>query len=398
MNRASITLIAFALASSGCAIFSALSGGEAAAIAQRANMDKYDVESIDLAMEGTEGTLCPGTSTAFTVLATARDKKKGGSITLETAREGETGKSNKGKMDLTEFAMEGRGGRVERGVFHTTSDWWTTLKGYDIRARLRTDTSKVIEKHFDPSYACIRGIGSGGAEGPSGEPGMPGAEGGGSGGNGGPGGAGGPGPRITAYATIVRTPKYERVGLVKVIGDVEDMKLFDLSTGITVIAVGGSGGYGGVGGDGGPGSDPQGPGGAGGHGGEGGIGGDGGEVSIVIDDRYPELADAIGADVSGGEAGPGGDGGLGGAGGPAPEKACDDCEEPPPGPDGAPGTGGPGGAAAGRPGRSALAAGDVLAVFADLPPGIALRDDPRPTAAAPPAAAPAPPPPRKRRR
>jgi hypothetical protein len=374
MRRTCITWIALAVASGGCGIFSALSGGDIAAVARRADMDKYDVESIDLAVPGNAWTICPGRSTEFTVLATARHEKKGETVTLETAREGETGKSNKGKMDLTEFAMEARGGRVERGVFHATHEWWNTLNGYDIRATFRTDTSKVVEKHFDPIYSCIKGVGGSGAGGEPGQGGAHGSEGGGVGGNGGPGGAGGPGPRLTAYATIVRTPKYERVGLVKVTGDFEDLQLFDLSTGITVVAAGGSGGVGGVGGDGGPGSDPQGAGGPGGQGGDGGIGGDGGEVTIVIDTRYPELADAIGADVGGGAPGAGGNGGYGGVGGPVPEPACDDCEQPDPGPDGAAGPGGAPGPAAGNPGRSQLHAGDVLPVFADLPPGIALLD------------------------
>jgi hypothetical protein len=363
-----------ALGLTGCSIFSALSGGDIAAIASRADMDKYDVESIDLRLTSNETTICPGSAPLFTVTANARDKKKGEDVTLETAHEGESGKGNKGKMDLTEFAMEGRGGRVEKGVFHATPEWWNTLLGYDIRATFRTDTSKVVTKHFDPAYGCIKGIGGGGAEGMIGESGVPGAEGGGVGGNGGPGGPGGPGPRLTAWATIVRTPKYDRVGLIKISGDVEDMQLFDLSTGITVLAFGGRGGVGGTGGDGGPGSDPQGAGGAGGFGGQGGIGGDGGEVSILIDDRHPELADVVAADVGGGAPGDGGAGGYGGVGGPAPEKACDDCDEPEPGPDGPAGTGGSAGAAGGRQGRSEIRAGNVASVFADLPPGIALAE------------------------
>lgn len=402
MNRSTIFISgALALCSASCGFFATLTGGMGAGAdgaAFAANMEKFEVESIDLAFDGNDGTWCPGTSGSFTVTAQAHKKKKPGEqLTLETAAPGASVKDTRGKMDLTEFAMEGRGGTVSNGTFTASGDPFETLLGFDVRATYRTDKTKVVEKHFEPVYSCIRGVGSSGASGGEGEGGYPGQDPGGAGGAAGPGGGGGVGPRVVAHVTIVRTPKHERVGLIQVSGDVEQTTLFDLATGITVSARGGDGGYGGRGGDGGTGADPAGAGGPGGPGGQGGPGGDGGEAVVIIDDRYPELGSIVGVDVSGGSPGGGGDGGLGGSGGPAPEKACDDCEQPDPGPDGPGGPGGPAGTVSGNPGRSELRAQDVTQVFASLPPGVRLLDDPRPQPIAEP-----PPPPattkKKRRR
>jgi hypothetical protein len=386
MKRTTIILFS-ALATSSCGFFANLTGnlGGAGGAAFATDMEKYDVESIDLVFAGNDGTWCPGTSGSFVVTAQAHKKKKPGELlTLETAAPGASAKDTRGKMDLTEFAMEGRGGTVENGTFTAGGDPFAALLGYDVRAKYRNDTSKVVEKHFDPVYSCIRAVGGSGMSGPEGEGGMPGQEPGQAGGSAGPGGQGGVGPRIVAYVTVVRTPKHDRVGLVQVAGDYEQLTLFDLATGITVSARGGDGGWGGRGGDGAEGSDPQGAGGPGGPGGEGGPGGDGGEAMVFVDHRYPELAQIVGIDVGGGAPGGGGDGGFGGPGGPAPEKACDDCEEPEPGPDGPGGPAGPAGTISGRPGRGDLRAQDVSQAFASLPPGLRLLDDPHPQPVVPP--------------
>jgi hypothetical protein len=383
--------IALATTASGCGMFKALGSGlGGGSSAFTANMDKYEVHAIDLEIEGSPTHFCPGNSTAFTVVVDATKKKGGKAETLRSASATETGAATRGKVDLAEFAMEARGGTVERGVFSTSGDTWKTLLGFDLRASYREDPTKKVEKHFDPIYSCIVSAGSSGLQGAEGEGGAWADSEGGAGGYAGPGGMGGPGPRLVAYATVVQTPKYERVGLLKVTGDVEQLTLFDLATGITVYANGGQGGWGGRGGDGGAGSDPAGAGGPGGAGGEGGPGGDGGEILMVLDDRYTELTQTVRVDVSGGRPGPGGYGGNGGVGGPAPEKACDDCEQPDPGPDGPGGPGGPDGTIAGRDGRFEFRIGNTDAMFGSLPPGIALRDDPHPQPAAPPPPSPRP--------
>lgn len=379
-------IAAMAVGASGCGIFSVL-GGDTGIAALGVDMETFDVDGIALVFDQPAGRMCPGASTGFTVTATGHfHKKPGETVTLETAREGAKGKAARHHMDLTEFAMAGRAATVERGTFTTTADWTQSLLGFDLRATYRNDTRKTVEAHFDPEYTCFTSAGSSGASGNEGEPGYIGDAPGGAGGAGGPGGMGGPGPVLTAYATIVRTPLYDRVGLVRVSGDVEQLAPFDLAVGVTVIASGGRGGYGGVGGDGGAGADPQGAGGPGGPGGTGGNGGDGGAIVLVLDDRYPELRELVRVDVSGGAPGDGGSGGYGGAGGPAPQKACESCDEPQPGPDGPGGPGGPMGTIAGRDGRWDVRVGDVGSAFAELPAGVAMRDDPR---AAPPPPRPA---------
>lgn len=376
-----------ALSTVSCGFFSKLTGSmgagaEGAAFAM--NMEKYDVKAIDLVFTESNGTMCPGQSMSFIVTADAVKKKNGQATQLETAVPGASAKDTRGKMDLTEFAMEGRGGTVSNGVFTAGGDPFAALLGFDVRGTYRTDKSKKAEKHFDPVYSCIQSVGSSGSSGNEGEPGQSSSDEGGAGGAAGPGTQGSVGPRIAAYVTIVRTPKHDRVGLVQVTGDVEQLTLFDLASGITVYASGGQGGEGGRGGDGGDGSDPAGPGGPGGPGGSGGPGGDGGEATVFLDDRYPELANSVSVNVDGGSPGPGGSGGSGGAGGDAPEKACDDCEQPDPGPDGADGPPGQDGSVSGRPGRFDVRAQDVSSAFASLPPGLRLLDDPRPQPVAPP--------------
>jgi len=366
---------ALALCTASCGFFSTLTGnlGGAGGAAFATNMEKYEVESIDLVFPGNDGTWCPGASAAFTVTAQAHKKKNPGKLeVLETMAEGASAKDARGKMDLTEFAMESRGGKVQSGVFTASADPFQTLLGFDVRATYRNDKTKVVEKHFDPVYSCITSVGGSGAPGMAGEDGFSGQDAGSGGGAGGPGAQGGPGPRLVAHVTVVRTPKHDRVGLLQLTGDVEQTVLFDLATNITVSARGGEGGWGGRGGDGATGADPQGAGGPGGPGGMGGPGGDGGEVVVIVDARFPELARVVGVDVSGGAPGGGGDGGIGGADGAAPEKACDDCEEPPAGPDGPGGPAGPSGTATGRDGFGEIRSQDLSAVFASLPPGVRL--------------------------
>ncbi|MCY1058627.1 hypothetical protein [Nannocystis sp. SCPEA4] len=399
-KRATIRrLAALALtATSGCAFFTELtSAGGADASAFTVNMEKYEVHGIDLAFADAGELWCPGQSGAFKVLAQAVDKNKPGeALTLETVAPTAEAKEARGKMDLTEFALAARGGSVEHGVFRASDDSFATLLGFDVKATYRLDSTKEVVRHFEPEYSCINAVGAAGSTGAQGQDGAWGEDGGGAGGQGGPGGAGGAGPRLMAHVTIVRTPKYEKAGLIRVTGDREAMTLFDLAKGITVVARGGEGGRGGVGGQGGAGSDPRGAGGAGGNGGEGGPGGAGGEVLLIVDDRYPELARIVGIDVAGGPPGGGGDGGYGGAGGPPPS-VCSKCETPPPGEDGPGGTGGRDGSVSGRAGRSEVRAEDVSRVFTSLPPGLRLRSEAR--VMGPPPGPPGPPvkPPKRRR-
>lgn len=391
MNRYVITtalLSSIVSSLSGCNFLTnltgSLGGGRIDGAAFAVDMEKYDVESIALRVDGHDATMCPGESANFTVVAQAKKKKSGERVELQTAAAWASAAEVRGKMDLTEFAMSGKGGVPDRGAFRPDPSPFTALLGYDLRATYRTDTTKTVTRHFDPVYSCVQQIGLRGATGPAGQGGAHADDPGGSGGAGGPGGMGAPGPRLVAHVTVVRTPKHERVGMVKISGDLEAATLFDLATGITITAAGGTGGTGGSGGDGAQGSDPQGAGGGGGPGGSGGPGGPGGELVVFLDDRFPELERAVHVDVGGGAPGYGGNGGNGGPGGPAPERACDECEDPPPGADGPGGPAGPDGTMAGAPGRYDVRTGDLDGVFASMPKGVQMRSEPHPRPVAPP--------------
>lgn len=303
------------LSASGCAFITNLtSAGGADASAFTVNMDKYEVKSLSIAAAGKGSTLCPGAKVK--VLAQAVERKGSKGVTLETAAVDASGNDARGKMDPAEFAMAARGGAIEERVFATTRDPFAVLLGYDLKATYRLDTSKEATLHFAPEYSCFGAVGLSGSSGNRGSQGPGGSAGGGGGGYGGPGGPGSPGPEVVAVATIVQTPLYDRVGMIRV-APTGESTLFDLDAGMTVVASGGAGGDGGPGGTGGVGQKPEGAGGPGGVGGDGGPGGDGGQILLIIDDRYPELEAAVRLNVAGGMAGQGGYGGNGGNGSPA---------------------------------------------------------------------------------
>lgn len=380
MNARTVAMtLTVALASaSGCAFITKLtSAGGADASAFTVDMERYEVKSIALSSLGPGDKICPDAKVTFKVTAKVIDKKKAAEQTLETADPKGSANDARGKMDLTEFALAARGGRIEEGIFAATADPFAALLGFDVKATYRLDKTRETTRHFAPDYSCLAAIGGAGASGSPGRSGGTGASGGGVGRPGGPGGPGGPGPRIVAHVSIVETPLYDRVGIIRVSGDTEQLTLFDLSAGITVAARGGDGGSGGPGGSGGQGADPQGRGGPGGDGGDGGPGGDGGQVLVVLDDRYPELAQSVRVDVSGGSPGEGGPGGRGGSGSPA-RTPCSGCKTIPAGQVGPNGPSGAAGSSTGRPGAMEVRKEDVSQVFATLPAGVRLRADPRP--------------------
>ncbi len=362
------------------------------------DMSKYDVESIAIDLETPTRTLCPGRSTTFGLSAQGHELgKKGSPVVLRARTEFASADDSVGKIDPSEFALAGRGGKVDGGRFTADYDPFAALLGYDLKASYRRDDTKQSQLHFDPTYACIEAAGAPGHSGASGDGGAIGADGGGAGGAAGPGGVGRAGPNIVAHVSLVQTPLYDRVGIVHITGDVDEWTLFDPDQGITIVASGGRGGAGGTGGDGGYGADGGGAGGPGGPGGAGGPGGPGGTARIVVDHRYPELTELVRASVAGGMPGRGGEGGYGGAGGNAPE-TCAECAPADPGPDGPAGPPGPDGTESGPPGHAEIVSADVTAAFADLPEGVRLRDDPAPVLEPPPAPVPAPTKPGKSKR
>ncbi len=347
-----------------------------------ADLSDYEIESIAFAFEDdTPTSWCPGQSRSFAIHAQAHEHKDPGkTITMETRLEGERASDSVGKIDFLEFALGARGGEVRRGSFQADGDPFANLLGYDLKAAYARDNTKAAALHFDPEYSCIRRAGASGLGGSQGRQGSQGSGSGGAGGTGGPGGKGRNGRDVTAHVSIVATPLYDRVGIVRLGGGSDQLTLFDLARGITIASEGGRGGRGGKGGDGGKGADPEGQGGAGGSGGEGGPGGDGGTVRVVLDQRYPELDRIVKVSVAGGSPGSAGRGGYGGPGGPAAE-TCADCETRDPGPDGPGGPDGVDGTQRGADGRYEVAVANVSAAFSKLPAGVRLLDDPQPAPA-----------------
>jgi len=369
--RHSISTLAIAtlLSTSGCAFITGLTAvGGADASAFTVNMEDYSVKKISLSTEPSTDSLCPGSTLQVRVLAEAVELKTSTSVPLETAANGASAAESRGKMDPIEFAMAARGGTITDGVFTANPEPFATLLGFDIKATYGLDTSKTVVQYFAPDYSCFKLVGLRGPSGNSGSWGAQGSSNGGAGGMGGPGGPGSPGPDVIAVATIVQTPLYDRVGLIKV-SPTEELTLFDLDSGITVLAQGGQGGPGGTGGRGGEGPQPEGTGGPGGPGGVGGPGGGGGRVLLILDERYPELADVIGIDVSGGASGSGGFGGKGGPGAP-PFSPCSGCKTTHTGKRGSNGPSGSEGDIVGSEGRAEVRHENIAEHFTELPTGI----------------------------
>jgi hypothetical protein len=168
---------------------------------------------------------------------------------------------------------------------------------------------------------------------------------GGHGGDGTDGGDGGPGPVVEVavtqiehdrHGTLIAVAVVTRSGTSWFLVDPEGARFAAVAEGGAGGSggsggAGGRGGHGGAGGDGGdglrrndgttpPGGDggrggDGGNGGGGGDGGRGGNGGDGGELHVVVDARWPHLAQAIGLSTRGGAAGYGGSAGSSGGSG-----------------------------------------------------------------------------------
>jgi hypothetical protein len=309
------------------------------------DLSKADVQSMSVDIRKERKTICPREPVQMAVFADILLEGEKEKKSFETwAGRGSVNKND--KLDFVEFAFHSNLGEFDReGWFLPKSDLLATAdKEFEIQTVFKKKPDKFsFSTKYKPDYQCIKGggksgqAGNAGASGQSGEAGRDGqlgssSQSGGSGSQGGPGsgggdgGNGGPGPHIQAFATLVKTPYYDKLIALKLAGDVSDFLLAPADQPIVLRATGGAGGPGGSGGSGGrggsggggnPGGDGGG-GGQGGNGGRGGSGGPGGSVELVFDARYPDLASQIHLDVSGGdagEAGPSGSGGTGGGGG-----------------------------------------------------------------------------------
>jgi hypothetical protein len=279
--------------------------------------------------------ICPREPVQMWVRVEARLEDQNSPARLETWAGDREARRN-GFLDFGNFVFSSGQGTVdEHGWYHPRRDMLATAdQGYQIQSAFRYRPDRFSETlRLEPEYGCVReggGVGAPGSAGRagsngrggttyrglSGEPGEPGSP-------GQDGADGGHGPRLRAYATLVRTRFYDRLMAIRIEGTEGDSVLALPDASVTLLARGGAGGAGGAGGDGGRGAQgsagrpgaPGGSGGPGGAGGHGGRGGDGGTIELIYDARFPDLQRLIRPDVAGGSGGPGGSGGSGGSGG-----------------------------------------------------------------------------------
>jgi hypothetical protein len=290
-------------------------------------------------------------------------------------------------LDFANFAFHSPQGEFdENGYFQPTGGVVPTIAqefALDIVLKKRPDKFS-FHVTYKPDYRCVSGshhdggAGMPGNDGMAGNAGMTGAYGGEQpggagtdGGSGGPGGDGQPGQdgdHMKLWATLVRTPFYDKLLAVKgqaatgeylLLAHPEQSLVFTANGGAG--GSGGSGGSGGRGGDGGSGKPggAAGNGGMGASGGNGGPGGNGGSIELVFDSRFPEIEGMI---QLGAAAGPGGAGGNAGYGGSAGSPGIDGAQGAR-GQDGNPGQSGP----PGSPGRTMATPGEVSAQFGGVP-------------------------------
>jgi hypothetical protein len=406
-------LTSIVLASSflgGCGFLKSLVGKNSV------DLSEAQMQKMDVGLRKQEPTICPREKIQMIVTADVLLKGDKQAKHLETYQGG-AGANKNDKMEFSDFTFASNLGQVDQFGFLTPNQdvLASTDKQFEIVTAFKREPTKFnVTQKYKPSYECIKDAGQGGKPGEDGQDGSSGGAGqagayggtdnvGGRGAQGGPGNPGasgtdgGNGPNVVAYATIVKTPFYDKLVAIKVTGDVEDFVLVPVGQPVTIRANGGAGGAGGAGGNGGNGGSggsgaaggDGGNGGQGGQGGQGGRGGQGGAIELTYDVGHPELAQQIKLDASGGaagEAGPQGNGGSGGSGGSAGQGGTAGAQgtQGPNGAQGAAGTAGPNGHANAHP-------GSVADKFSGLN-GITLLDQP---AAASEDAAPAPTPKKK---
>jgi uncharacterized membrane protein YgcG len=409
-SRALVVLTLLGASATGCHLWNRIWGKDTV------DLSKANVQSMSVDLRKDRKTICPREQVQMAVFADVilegdKDKKS-----FETwAGKGSVNKND--KLDFVEFAFHSDLGAFDKdGWFAPNADLLqSTDKEFEIKTVYKRQPDKFsFTTKYKPDYQCIKsggkdgqagGAGSSGSSGQSGHDGQSGSSsqaggGGSAGGSGSPGGDGsngGAGPHITAYATMVKTPYYDKLIAIKISGDLDDFLLSPVDQPVVVGARGGGGGPGGSGGAGGRGGSggsgnpaaSGGQGGQGGNGGKGGNGGAGGSVDLVFDARYPELGNTIKLDVSGGgggDAGPGGSAGSGGGGGSGmtPEGSTASVPSGQSGSDGTSGSQGSGGQK-GPDGHATTHSGAVADRFGGLE-GVSLLDD-APAAPAPDAAA-----------
>jgi hypothetical protein len=385
MRLASVLVLASAAALGGCGVLKSLIGRNTV------SLENANVTSMGVDIRKEQKTICPRERVQMAVFVKAALEGEKEVKEFETWQ-GDDGANRNGKLEFDEFAFHSPLGKFdENGWFTPDPDVLASVsKEFELKSVYRRRPDKFsFTTTYKPDYACIKQGGKSGAAGQPGSSGSSGTSGstgssgsatsagsnggdGQPGGNGGDGSDGGPGPDLTAYATMVKTPFYEKLIAVRIEGAASDLLLLHPEQTFVLEARGGAGGPGGQGGSGGRGGsggsgNPGGRGGngaQGGNGGKGGKGGPGGKLTLIFDDRFQDLKARIRLDVSGGSggsaggagsAGSAGSGGSGMGGGASGQQ----------GNAGQPGQAGSSGGD-GAPGTASAQAGDVAAKFAGL--------------------------------
>jgi len=385
LGTAFVGLVSLTLGTGGCSFFKSLAG------TNTVDLENAEVKSMSVDIRKEQKTICPRESVQMAVFAEVMMKDEAQAQSFETW-EGRGSVNKNDKLDFPEFAFHSPQGSFDAdGWFTPDSNLLTTVSTeFELTTAYKRRPDKFTFKMtYKPDYGCISSGGTSGEGGRAGNGGSPGPNGndgsygsdsapGGNGTDGGPGTPGGTGsggangPRIEVVATMVKTGFYDKLVAVRLTGAVDDFLLFHPEQTVTVMATGGPGGPGGQGGPGGAGGrggsgNPGGSGGNGGpgaNGGNGGNGGAGGEISLTFDSRFPELAQLIRLDVTGGSGGPAGSGGTGGRGGSS-GTGLGQSTSGSSGSDGSmgnPGTAGQVGAS----GNATAQAGDVASAFAGM--------------------------------
>jgi hypothetical protein len=326
-------LAALALPLAGCVVLDRLGGTDTV------DLRRATIRRMNVTLRKPTQTICPREQVQLDVAMTAVPEGGKEEKTYETwAGRGAVNKND--HLDFSDFAFQSDQGQFDKDGWLAPLQALTATAGHEIVVHVVYNPSPLIFSStykWKPDYACITSAsaagqaGVAGGVGKDGAPGKPGDAGGvmnagGDGRDGAVGGvgmegtAGGPGPKVRVAVTYVKTPFYDKLVGVRLVGGITDMLLLHPGQAFVIHANGGPGGAGGTGGKGGPAGDGAagnpggqgGNGGVGGTGGRGGNGGAGGTIDLVYDPHFPELATAVTFDVAGGAGGAGGAAGSSG--------------------------------------------------------------------------------------
>ena len=222
------------------------------------DVSKADIKSMSVDIRKERKTICPREPVQMAVFADLIPDGETEKKSYETwAGRGNVNKND--KLDFVEFAFHSDLGGFDRdGWFAPNADLLaSTDKEFEIQTVFKKQPDKFsFTTKYKPDYQCIKSGGKAGQEGNSGSSGPQGESGhmgqsgstsqsggsgsqGGAGAPGGDGANGGAGPHIVGYATMVKTPFYDKLVAIKLTGDIDDFLLVPVDQPVVVKAVGG---------------------------------------------------------------------------------------------------------------------------------------------------------------